>query len=94
MSKHTPGPWHVDKGGVVCSASGAVPVAGGWIEDAWEGESDDHVSRANARMMAASTDMYDALKNLCALYDTDEGCREIPEYIAARAALAKADGAA
>ena len=33
-----------------------------------------------------------ALKDLADLYDTDEGCRSLPQYISARAAIAKATG--
>jgi len=38
--------------------------------------------------------LLEALKALSALYDTDEGCRSTPEYISARAVIAKATGAA
>lgn len=34
-----------------------------------------------------------ALKDLADLYDTDEGCRSLPQYIAAREAIAKAEAA-
>jgi len=34
----------------------------------------------------------EALKGLSALYDTDEGCRSVPEYVKARAAVRAAEG--
>lgn len=37
-------------------------------------------------------ELLEALRNLSDLYDTDEGCRSLPEYIAARTAIAKATG--
>lgn len=33
-----------------------------------------------------------ALKDMADLYDTDEGCRSLPQYKAARAAIAKVEG--
>ena len=39
-------------------------------------------------------DLLAALENIVALYDTDEGCKALPEYVAARAAIAKAKGIA
>lgn len=43
-------------------------------------------------MAAAAPDLYEALEALVALYDTDEGCTSLPQYIAARAALSRARG--
>lgn len=34
--------------------------------------------------------LVEALKNLLLLYEADDGCRSLPQYIAARAALAAA----
>lgn len=43
--------------------------------------------------LAASHDeLLEALEALLALYESDEGCRSLPEYKAARAAIAKARG--
>lgn len=39
---------------------------------------------------AKTSEVLSALRGLVALYDTDEGCRSTPEYIAARAAIGKA----
>ena len=35
-------------------------------------------------------ELEEALRNLADLYDTDDGCRSLPQYVAARAALSKA----
>lgn len=51
-------------------------------------------TRAIARMVETTPELLSALRGLVALYDTDEGCRSTPEYIAARAAIAKATGSA
>lgn len=47
---------------------------------------------ANARLIAAAPELLEALEAITALYDTDEGCRSLPEYKAAIAAIAKAKG--
>lgn len=41
------------------------------------------------RLHSLNAELLEALRNLAKLYDTDEGCRSLPEYIAARAAIAK-----
>jgi hypothetical protein len=43
------------------------------------------------RLYGASQVMLEALKGIADLYDTDEGCRTLPQYIAARAAIAKGE---
>jgi hypothetical protein len=43
------------------------------------------------RLHEANQAMLEALKSLADLYDTDEGCRSLPQYIAARAAIAKGE---
>lgn len=59
----------------------------------------DHLTRENAEQIGEIVvlkeqrdELLEALRNLADLYDTDEGCRSLPEYIAARAAIAKATG--
>lgn len=57
-----------------------------------------HAKQAEAerdRLRAETEALRSALGNLLALYEDDEGCRELPQYIAGRAAMAKegnADG--
>ena len=46
----------------------------------------------NEELKEQRDELLEALRNLADLYDTDEGCRSLPEYIAARAAIAKATG--
>ena len=38
-------------------------------------------------------ELLEALKDMVALYNTDEGCRSLPEHQAACAAIARAEGA-
>lgn len=59
-------------------------VAYGFYEEA----QDIHQARC------AASDLIQALSGLADLYDTDQGCKSTPEYIAARAALARAKGGA
>lgn len=40
----------------------------------------------------AASDLIQALAGLADLYDTDEGCRSTPQYVAARSALARVKG--
>ncbi len=99
--KHTPGPW------VVCEQEddfGAFTVfpesmlvdeviaAKDWDRFVVRAGLDHPEFEANARLIASAPDLLEALRNLADLYDTDEGCRSLPEYIAARAAIAKATG--
>lgn len=46
----------------------------------------------HADLIAAAPDMLEALQALSSLYDTDEGCKSLPEYINAVAAINKALG--
>ena len=48
------------------------------------------VQRAN--LAVTSPRLYRALEALAALYDTDDGCRSLPEYVEAMAALKAARG--
>lgn len=48
----------------------------------------------NGVLIASAPDLYAALEALADLYDTDEGCHELPQYVAAMAALRKARGEA
>ena len=47
---------------------------------------------ANAKLIAAAPALLAALIGMADLYDTDDGCRTLPQYVAARAAIAKATG--
>lgn len=54
--------------------------------------SDESEREANAHLIAAAPDMYKTLKALASLYEDDDGCRKLAQYVEARAALAKARG--
>lgn len=49
-------------------------------------------SDEDAHLMSAAPELLEALEAIKALYDSDEGCRSLPEYKAACAAIAKARG--
>lgn len=89
MSKHTPGPWTND---VMVSLT-ETHEAGlniGFLNTVNPQRRAE--AQANARLIAAAPELLEALQAITDLYDTDEGCRSTPEYIAARAAIAKATG--
>lgn len=52
------------------------------------------IDHPDALLIAAAPELLAALEAITELYDTDEGCRSLPEYKAARAAIAKATGGA
>ena len=83
MSKHTPGPWHIDpikahaNGNRRIMAEQCTPVA----------VVPEHLA-ADARLIAAAPDLLDALKQAVKL----NGFREFNDYIPAmKAAIAKAE---
>lgn len=93
--KGTPGPWRLDKYGNVVhgQADGfginkSVRVSGVAIPGQTTAEYE-----ANTRLLAAAPELLEALRGLIALYEHDEGCRQIQEYKRAKAAMAKALGA-
>ena len=47
--------------------------------------------RVNAEMKAESEALRKALADILDLYDTDEGCRNLPQYIVGRAALGQGE---
>lgn len=81
-AKHTPGPWRV---------SGKQSIRAG--EQRYVAKATWDNGEANAHLIAAAPDLLEALQGLAALYDTDEGCRSMQQYIRARAAIAKATSA-
>ncbi len=89
-TKWTPGPWELaDK----YNCTDVRAVDGPYVADCNASAAIDwRTKEANARLIAAAPELYEALENLRKLYDTDEGCRSMPEYQAAIAALAKARG--
>ena len=47
--------------------------------------------RVNAELKAENEALRKALTDILDLYDTDEGCRSLPQYMAGRAALGKGE---
>lgn len=99
MAGHTPGPWIVDPIDKEYVVPAADPGGTGICvlspmdntDELWKFGAE---TQANARLIAAAPDLLDALQALTELYNTDEGCRALPEYKGARAAIAKATGGA
>lgn len=94
-AKHTPGPWFSmdDRDGNIRGLRGRHGPESVNVVN-WNGISraSSANGQANARLISAAPELLEALEAITALYDTDEGCRSIPEYTAARAAIAKAKG--
>lgn len=99
MTRHTPGPWTAEGPRVLSPHScGYVECCG--IAECFHGSRKD-VAEANARLVAASPDLKDALSDLLAHYvvlvaSGDAGnwdAEAEEEVIAARAALARCGAA-
>lgn len=104
-TKFTPGPWRVDLYGAkkYGPAYAFSPVGGcGCCNSPWVMSLADYDSEqgkeecdANAALIAAAPDLYEALREIVnsdmAMREEDEG-RESPTLTRARAALAKAEG--
>lgn len=93
--KHTEGSWFVEKWNH--PGHGEVTQVSAFSEDGnrvMRCVVESFNEEADARLIAATPELLEALKNLSELYDTDEGCRNLPEYQAARAAITKATGEA
>ena len=101
MSKHTPGPWAFKQHGGrirIITADQGLTVAYTPEEQRADGWS----SQANARLIAAAPEMYEALQNIVANHQvmpdqtmnntTDVAHVPLDDIEAARAALKKAEG--
>jgi len=83
MSAHTSGSWHVELGAYIYGPRYKIADAGFAPTEAER--------TANAYVMAAASELLKALYNY--VYDDDIGARiESSKYVAARAAIAKAEG--
>ena len=89
ISKHTPGPWLIDRnnktnifciGPCIAEEDGGIP----WLD----------VSEADARLIAAAPDLLDALIDCVAVMESElKGLAVIqPELAYAKSAIAKATG--
>jgi hypothetical protein len=108
MSGHTPGPWVAsvqrsregsDLGWIVQHKNGRICWPSlAYSEPNAEADASDPAREANARLIAAAPDMYEALKEALQLFDLvtaldDQGSNALGQAeIAIRAALAKAEG--
>ncbi len=86
MTKHTPGPWHVDAQ-YICRADGVA------IADVWQSmEVSGEDTEANARLIAAAPDLLTALEELLPYVTGSMRSTTDPLVEAARAAIAAARG--
>lgn len=91
MSGHAPGPWKAwqrdaDKGSNYWLIRTANEKTG--LDDTIRG----YCGESNARLIAAAPELLEALKNILSLYESDDGCRDLPEYKSGQSAIAKAEG--
>ena len=93
MSKHTPGPWHLEE------TSQAFIITKG--PDPFDEQITDHVyTKENAQLIAEAPDLLAALIVITDKYANEmesEYCsteRDLPEVLAARTAIARAQGEA
>lgn len=91
-TKFTPGPWSQGSRNRDCVWLQGKKEPGYGMGDEFDWI--DCNSEANACLIAAAPELYEALEGLRLLYETDEGCRSTPEYVAALSALSKARGKA
>lgn len=93
--KHTPGPWHIGRG-----ADGLPIIHTAPDTFSSSGQGVAHVCKrtmcqehtANARLIAAAPEMYEALRALIERSDANDGDGLLVAFDAARAAIAKAEG--
>ena len=98
-SKHTPGPWSIEKhgrAGRLIEGPGFIsPVLVGNIFDHRSGSADrvpqEEIQTANARLIAAAPEMYDALRDAVTLLNA-VGYVDGDIVDAARAVIAKVEG--
>lgn len=84
-TKHTAGPWRYELEKGFC---GDIIASNGKIIASFI----DEPSADDARLIAAAPELLEALRSLSELYNSDDGCKSLPQYIAARVAIAKATG--
>ena len=91
MTAHTPGPWitdskeRTDTARYIMAAARPFPHTIARIDLVNRAEDE-----ANAALIAAAPEMYEALRDLLAVKPNSDA----PEWVAARAAIAKAEGKA
>lgn len=66
---------------------------GGWFERHKVGELVECADNEIVLLMQQRAELLEALKGMCALYNTDEGTRSLPQYVAAVQSISKAEAA-
>ena len=106
MSEFTPGPWYADKYGKIWrnvpsdlyeyggKIAGDMPLA--FVSKGWyEKDETPYPQQANANLIAAAPDMYDALEEVCHDCDDtgtiDDECKSCSIYKALRKARGEAN---
>ena len=88
MSKHTPGPWRIDRGSKTGTARGISASARNIVNFNGLAKPMSNETEANARLIAAAPDLLDALRYVLDCIERNE----ISDMQPARAAIAKAEG--
>lgn len=89
--KYTKGPWEADGNGVFEKGKPNQVIA--IAHDPDDGHHLNDISKANAQLMAASPDMYEALNAIKEWYDKgEELCTNDPQFELLLNALRKAEG--
>jgi hypothetical protein len=91
--KHTPSPWYIDPFEEGCDGIGVCAQGKGVVADVDSDYCELDEFKANAQLIAAAPELYEALKSIlgCQAFTCDCG---IPEEVfdSAEAAIAKAEG--
>jgi hypothetical protein len=95
---YTPGPWKWWTSNSFLRLSSESDGKDGGVICPTVSRSDGHpdliVKRDDLALISAAPELLEALQELLTLYEYDEGCRDLTEYKRAKAAIAKATGAA
>ncbi|MGE1562172.1 hypothetical protein [Pantoea septica] len=93
MSGYTKGPWEWWTSNSFLRLSSKATGKDGGVIDSYvmsDGHSSLSVKHDDMALIAAAPELLEALQEILALYEHDEGCREITEYKRAKAAISKA----
>ncbi len=90
--KHTSGPWKIKDGELYAGGAVLATIFGAEDEDSlWgEGQKTDEEARANARLIAASVDLFDACVEFVRKVECGEA-RSKRSYAQMKAAIAKTE---
>ena len=90
MSKHTPGPWHHDEYGHICAGPQIIGIAYQFELD--DSDYDELPCIPNARLMAASAELFEKLEELYNAYFVMEQPRLYKALAEAKKLIAKIEG--